>query len=77
MVKRAVEINSGLSLVPRNTVQSEVEAGTLVAIPLAGERFARPLGAIFKPARARSLVDKAFLAALRNGELPPSQARAA
>ncbi|HZJ16250.1 MAG TPA: LysR family transcriptional regulator [Chthoniobacteraceae bacterium] len=77
MVKRAVEINSGLSLVPRNTVQSEVEAGSLIAIPLAGERFARPLGAIFKPGRARSLVHKALLAALRNGELPSSQARAA
>ena len=65
MVKRAVEIESGVSLVPGNTVMAEVRAGTLVAIPLKGIRLARPLAVICKASRARLLLFRAFLAALR------------
>ena len=65
MVKRAVEIESGISLVPSNTVKAEVRAGTLMAIPLEGVRLARPLAIVCKAARARLLLFRAFLAALR------------
>ena len=64
-VKRVVAIKSGLSLVPRNTVQAEVDAGTLVAIPLDGVRLERPLVIACKPARARSNAVRAFVAALQ------------
>lgn len=64
-VKRVVAIKGGLSLVPRNTVQAEVDAGTLVAIPLDGVRLERPLVIACKPARARSNVVRAFVAALQ------------
>ena len=74
MVKRAVEIESGISLVPGNTVKAEVRAGTLVAIPLDGIRFARPLAVVCKAARARLLLFRAFLAALRGEALAATPA---
>ena len=42
-IKRAVEINAGVSLLPLPTVAREVAAGSLVAVPLK-EQLARPLG---------------------------------
>lgn len=67
-VKRAVEIKSGISLVPLHTVQTEIEAGTLAGIPLEGIRLERPLALAFKPARARSNVVRAFVALLQGGQ---------
>lgn len=69
-VKRAVQIESGLSLVPRNTVLAEIQAGTLAAVPLEGERLVRPLGVIFKRVRSRSPLQKAFLESLRSQDAP-------
>lgn len=63
-VKRAVEIESGISLVPSNTVRQEVESGVLVAIPLGGEKLSRPLGVITKRNRPRSPAQKEFVGAL-------------
>jgi DNA-binding transcriptional LysR family regulator len=45
-IKRAVEINSGVSLLPEPTVDRELAAGTLVARPLAGTELKRPIGII-------------------------------
>ncbi len=63
-VKRAVEIESGISLVPSNTVRQEVESGILAAIPLTGEKLSRPLGVITKRNRQRSPAQKEFVGAL-------------
>ena len=68
-VKRAVQIKSGISLVPRNTVPAEVEAGALVAIPLKSVRLERPLAVVFKPARSRSRASQAFITALRGEKI--------
>jgi DNA-binding transcriptional LysR family regulator len=45
-IKRAVEIDAGISLLPEPTVAREVEAGALVARPLAGVDLKRPIGII-------------------------------
>lgn len=45
-IKKAVEISAGVALLPAPTLHREVEAGSLVAVPLAGIRFVRPLGII-------------------------------
>lgn len=66
-VKRAVEIESGISIVPRNTVRQEVESGVLIAVELEGEKLFRPLGVITKRNRARSQAQKEFVEALKNG----------
>lgn len=45
-IKRAVEINAGVSLLPEPTVDREIAAGALVARPLAGTELKRPIGII-------------------------------
>ena len=64
-IKRAVEIPSGISVLPEPSLAREVNAGTLVAIPIecndSGERLTRPLAIIHRrhaslePAAARFL----------------------
>jgi len=64
-VKRAVEIESGVSIVPRNTVRQEVESGVLMALEVEGPKMSRPLGVLTKRNRARSPAQKEFVAALK------------
>ncbi len=45
-IKRAVEINAGVSLLPAPTVDREIAAGALVAKALAGTELKRPIGII-------------------------------
>jgi DNA-binding transcriptional LysR family regulator len=47
-LKRAVEINTGFSLLPEPTVAREVQLGSLVAIPLASVKMVRPLGILHR-----------------------------
>lgn len=47
-IKRAVEIGSGVSILPQPTVQREVEAGSLVALRLNDVEWFRPLGVIHR-----------------------------
>ena len=63
MVKRAVEIESGVSIVPSNTVKQEVQSGLLHAAPIT-PRMVRPLGMISRRSRPRSPAHKAFVQAL-------------
>jgi DNA-binding transcriptional LysR family regulator len=77
-VKRAVEIESGVSIVPRNTVRKEVENGLLASVSLRDPRMVRPLGVISRRTRPRSPAHKAFVGALleayRDGAVPESDA---
>ncbi len=45
-IKRAVEIDAGVALLPEPTVGRELAAGTLSAVRLAGDELVRPLGII-------------------------------
>ena len=47
-IKRAIEIDAGVGLLPQPTVLREVAAGTLVAVPLATDELVRPLGIIHR-----------------------------
>lgn len=47
-IKRAVEINAGVSILPQPTIVREVAEGTLVAVPLEGIHMVRPLGIIHR-----------------------------
>jgi LysR family transcriptional regulator, transcriptional activator of the cysJI operon len=64
-VKRAVEIESGISLVPANTVTQEVKNGQLVSVCIESPKMSRPLGLIFSRSRPRPPGMKEFMAALR------------
>jgi DNA-binding transcriptional LysR family regulator len=45
-IKRAVEIDAGVSLLPEPTVAREVDGGALIARPLAGIDLKRPIGIV-------------------------------
>ena len=64
-VKRAVEIDAGISVVPQGTVVQEVAKQTLSAIPFEDGEFFRPLAAIYKKNKVLSPAMKQFLAMLK------------
>jgi DNA-binding transcriptional LysR family regulator len=65
-VKRAVEIGTGISIVPQGAVVQEIEKGTLATVEIADGEFYRPLAAIYKKNRVLSPAMKQFLAILKN-----------
>jgi DNA-binding transcriptional LysR family regulator len=66
-VKRAVEIDAGVSIVPQGTVTQEVHKQTLAAVPLEDGSFYRPLAALYKKNKVLSPAMKQFLALLKEG----------
>jgi DNA-binding transcriptional LysR family regulator len=64
-VKRAVEIDAGVAIVPKSTVTQEVARQALVCIPLGHGEFFRPLAAIYKRTKVLSPAMKQFLAVMR------------
>lgn len=65
-VKRAVEVESGVSIVPANTIRQEVTNGLLAAVAIHEPAMTRQLGVITKRNRPRSPAHKHFVAALRD-----------
>ncbi len=47
-IKRAVEINAGISILPKPCLRSELAAGTLKAVAFTNEHFYRPTGIIIR-----------------------------
>ena len=66
-VKRAVEIDAGVSIVPQGTVTQEVAKQTLAAVPLEDGSFFRPLAALYKKNKVLSPAMKQFLTLLKEG----------
>jgi DNA-binding transcriptional LysR family regulator len=64
-VKRAVEIEAGVSIVPLGTVSQEVAKQTLVAIPFTDVELVRPVGLIHKKTKVLSPAMKQFISALQ------------
>ena len=64
-VKRAVEIENGISIVPRNTVRAEVRAGILCAVEIEKPEMRRPLGILLKRTHPRSPALREFIALLQ------------
>jgi len=67
-IKKAIEIDAGVALLPEPTLRREVRDGTLVAVPLAGGRFVRPLGIIQRRHHHLSAAARQFLELLRRPE---------
>lgn len=68
-VKRAVEIDHGVAIVPAATVTQEVRQGTLVAIPFRGKEFTRPLAILHRKGRVLTPAMRKFVDTL-SAELP-------
>lgn len=65
-VKRAVEIDAGLSIVPQSTVGQEVSKQTLVAIEIDDVEIFRPLAVIYKKNKVLSPAMRQFIAVLKD-----------
>ena len=61
MIKRAVEIDAGISILPRMTVDREISLGTMAAMPLSRQTPKRPLGILVKRGREIPTVIQRFL----------------
>jgi len=64
-VKRAVEIDAGISIIPQGSVSQEIQKQTLVAVPIEDGQFFRPTAAIYKKSRVLSPAMKQFLTILK------------
>jgi len=64
-VKRAVEIDAGISIVPQGTIGQEVSKQTLAAVQIDDADFFRPLAAIYKKSKVLSPAMRQFLAILK------------
>ena len=60
-VKRAVEIDHGVAIVPQATVLQEVRQGTLVTIAFKGREFTRPLAILHRKGRVLTPAMKKFI----------------
>jgi DNA-binding transcriptional LysR family regulator len=73
-IKKAIAISAGVALLPEPTLRQEIQAGTLVAVPLEGCRMVRPLGILHRRHPRLSATAQQFMDLLRQplqGEAPP------
>ncbi len=64
-IKRVVEINAGVSIMPVTTIKTELTNKTLKAIPFSNENFIRPTGILIRKNRVMNDNLKAFIEILR------------
>ncbi len=67
-VKRAVEIDAGISIVPQGTIGQEVAKQTLAAVQFDDAQFFRQLAAIYKKNKVLSPAMKQFLTILKEAQ---------
>ena len=71
-VKRAVEINAGIAILPASTIRQEETQGLLKGIPFRGKHFERPIALIHRRGRVLTPAMKRFIALLTGkGETAP------
>ena len=66
-VKRAVEVGSGVAILPRPTLEHELQAKTLAAVPFSTQKFVRPLGVVYHHGHRLYPNARAFVELLLNG----------
>jgi DNA-binding transcriptional LysR family regulator len=71
-VKRAVEIDHGVAIVPQATVMQEVQQGTLRIVRFKGKDFTRPLAILHRKGRVLTPAMKKFIETL-GLDLPESR----
>jgi DNA-binding transcriptional LysR family regulator len=76
-VKRAVEIDAGVAIVPSATVQQEIRQGTLVAVPFKSKNFTRPLAILHRKGRVLTPAMRRFIENLTGQEKNGIEAEAA
>lgn len=67
MMKRVVQNGTAVSIVPENSIQEEIQKGTLVAIKISDIALERDIAIISKRGRILSIAEKKFISLLREG----------
>jgi len=68
-VKRAVEINSGISILPQTAILPELSGGTIKAIAFSNEKFVRPTGIILRKGKILGQAGRYFIELLRKNKV--------
>ena len=66
-VKRAVEIDAGISIVPLGTIGQEISKQTLVAVTIEDAELYRPLAAIYKKGKVLTPAMRQFINVVKEG----------
>jgi len=66
-VKRAVEIDAGISIVPLGTISQEVSKQTLAAVTIEDAELYRPLAAIYKKGKVLTPAMRQFINVVKEG----------
>jgi LysR family transcriptional regulator, transcriptional activator of the cysJI operon len=61
MIKEAVALGSGISILPDRTMQSEIDQGRLVSIPLLAPGLVRPVGIVHRRRKKLNRAAQSFL----------------
>ena len=64
-IKRAVEINSGISILPQTAILQEVSSGIIKALTFSNENFVRPTGIIVRKGKAFGQAGRYLIELLR------------
>jgi DNA-binding transcriptional LysR family regulator len=64
-VKRAVEINSGVSILPQTAILQELSSGTIKAMTFSNEKFVRPTGIILRKSKILGQAGRYFIELLQ------------
>jgi LysR family transcriptional regulator, transcriptional activator of the cysJI operon len=72
-VKRAVEIDHGIAIVPQATVTQESKQGTLAVVPFRGKEFTRPLAILHRKGRVLTPAMKKFIEILGMESMEPKE----
>jgi DNA-binding transcriptional LysR family regulator len=73
-IKKAIEIDAGVALLPEPTLSREVAAGSLAAVPLAGPPLYRPLAIIYHRRHPLHASAARFVELLRSSAEDPASA---
>jgi DNA-binding transcriptional LysR family regulator len=65
-IKEAVALGSGISILPERTMQTEIDQGRLVSVPLHAPGLLRPVGIVHRKRKQFNLAAQAFLKLLRD-----------
>jgi DNA-binding transcriptional LysR family regulator len=69
-IKQAIEIGTGIALLPRPAMERELWDGTLAGVPLADARFVRPLSIVHRRSPLPGAAARRFMELLRQPEEP-------
>ena len=64
-IKRAIEIDAGIGILPEPSVRREIEMGSLAKVAIGGDGMFRPLGIIHRRDRPLSELAKQFVGLLK------------